>query len=116
MAGSLAAPVLSGLADLWLIYAFALLKGIADSFYYPAYAAILPRIAPVRLLRQSNAVVHTTAELSGFFGPALAGALIKQSLEWVFVASGILIAIFCVVAGLRREVREMRIAENSDSQ
>ena len=76
LSAALAALVLTGLTDLWLIYAFALLKGIADSFYYPAASAMLPRIVPIRLLRQSNAVVHTTAELSGFFGPALAGALI----------------------------------------
>ncbi len=73
---SLAALVLTGLANLWLIYLFALLKGIADSFYYPAHSAILPRIMPVGHLRQSNAVIRTTADMSGFVGPALAGVLI----------------------------------------
>ena len=73
---TLAALVLTDLTSLWLIYLFSLLKGIADSFYYPAHLAILPRIVPTGLLRQSNAVIHTTAELSGFVGPALAGSLI----------------------------------------
>ena len=72
----LAALVLAELADLWLIYALAVLKGVADSFYYPANSAMLPRIVPVGLLRQSNAAVHTTAEISGFIGPTLAGLLI----------------------------------------
>ncbi len=73
LVASLAALVLTELSDLWLIYVFALLKGIADSFYYPAQLAMLPRIVPVELLRQSNAAVRTTTQLSGFIGPSLAG-------------------------------------------
>lgn len=72
----LAVLVLAGVADLWLIFLFAAFKGVADSFYYPGQLAILPRIVPSGLLRQSNAVIHTTTELSGFAGPALAGGLI----------------------------------------
>ena len=81
--GSLAALVLTGLSELWLIYVFALFKGIADSFYYPAQLALLPRIVPVELLRQSNAAVRTTTQLSGFVGPSLAGGLI------VFFSGGV---------------------------
>ena len=77
LVASLAVLVLTDLADLWLIYVFALLKGIADSFYYPAQLAMLPRIVPVQLLRPSNAAVRTTTQLGGFIGPALAGGLIS---------------------------------------
>ena len=76
LVASLAVLVLTELADLWLIYVFALLKGVADSFYYPAQLALLPRVVPVQLLRQSNAAVRTTTQLGGFIGPALAGGLI----------------------------------------
>lgn len=76
LVAALAALVLAGMTDLWLIYVFALLKGIADSFHYPAQMAMLPRIVPVELLRPANAAVHTTTQLSGFIGPALAGGLI----------------------------------------
>ena len=51
-------------------------KGIADAFYYPAQAAILPRIVEDRQLRHANAIIQTTTESSGFVGPMLAGALI----------------------------------------
>ncbi len=73
---SLAILVLTGLTNLWALYLFALLKGVADAFYYPAQAALLPRIVTREQLRQANAVVQTTVELSGFVGPLLAGALI----------------------------------------
>ena len=73
---SLATLILTGLTELWLIYLFALLKGISDSFYYPAQLAIVPSIVPTERLRQSNAVIQTTAELGGLIGPILAGGLI----------------------------------------
>ena len=73
---SLATLILMGLTELWLIYLFALLKGISDSFYYPAQLAIVPSIVPTERLRQSNAVIQTTAELGGLIGPMFAGGLI----------------------------------------
>lgn len=76
LGASLAALILTGQIALWLIYPLALLKGLADALYYPAQGALLPRVVAPGQLRQANAVVHTTFELSGILGPALAGALI----------------------------------------
>ncbi len=72
----LAALVLTGMLNLWLLYLFALAKGIADTFYYPAQAALLPRIVTEKQLRHANVITQTTTESSGFVGPMLAGALI----------------------------------------
>ena len=72
----LAALVLTGMLNLWLLYLFALAKGIADAFYYPAQAALLPRIVTEKQLRHANVITQTTTESSGFAGPMLAGALI----------------------------------------
>ena len=72
----LAALVLTGMLNLWLLYLFALAKGIADAFYYPAQAALLPRIVTAKQLRHANVITQTTTESSGFVGPMLAGALI----------------------------------------
>ena len=74
----LAVFVLTGLVNLWLLYLFALGKGIADAFYYPAQAALLPRIVKDNQLRHANAITQTTTESSGFVGPMLAGALIAS--------------------------------------
>ena len=72
----LATLILTGLVELWLIYFFALLKGISDSFFYPAQMAMVPRVVPTQRLRQANALLQTTAEMGGFIGPMLAGGLI----------------------------------------
>ena len=73
---ALAALILTGSSELWLIYLFALLKGISDSFFYPAQTAMVPRVVPTERLRQYNALIQTTAELGGFIGPMFAGGLI----------------------------------------
>ncbi len=43
----------------------------------------------------------------------VSGALIKLSLERVFMGAGSLIVAFCLVVGLRRDIREMAMAEDS---
>lgn len=45
---------------------------------------------------------------------AASGALIRLSLEWVFVGSGALVVLFCIFVGLRREVHEIRVSEEAD--
>ncbi|MXX24234.1 MAG: MFS transporter [Caldilineaceae bacterium SB0668_bin_21] len=64
----LAALVLTGILNLWLPYLFALAKGIADAFYYPAQAALLPRIVTEKQLRNANVIMQTTTESSGSVG------------------------------------------------
>ena len=76
LGAALAALILTGQIDLWFIYPLALLKGLADALYYPAQGALLPRIVSPSQLRQGNAVVQATFQISGILGPALAGALI----------------------------------------
>ena len=76
LSAGLATLILTGCTELWLIYLFALLKGISDSFYYPAQLAIVPDVVPSERLRQSNAIIQTTADLGGFVGPMFAGGLI----------------------------------------
>src|SRR3954454_14238620 len=67
---------LSGAAQLWMLYAFALVFGIADAFFFPAVTAIVPAVAPGEQLAQANAIVQGTGQLTVFVGPALAGVLI----------------------------------------
>ena len=45
---------------------------------------------------------------------AAAGALMKVRLRWVFIASGRLMALFSIVIGLRREIREIGESKGRD--
>lgn len=72
----LAGVVLAGAAQLWMLYVFALVFGIADAFFFPAQTSIVPALVPSEQLGQANAIVQGTAQFSVFLGPAIAGVLI----------------------------------------
>ncbi len=74
--GALGVMVLGGAAEMWMLYAFALVFGIADAFFYPAQTAIVPDLVSGEQLQQANGVVQATAQLSALVGPALAGLAI----------------------------------------
>ncbi|MFN2166830.1 MAG: MFS transporter [Anaerolineae bacterium] len=67
----------TGVVELWMLYAFALLFGMADAFFYPAQSSIIPRLVGSEHLQTGNAVIQGTAQLSLFVGPVLAGTLIS---------------------------------------
>ncbi|MBW2061535.1 MAG: MFS transporter [Deltaproteobacteria bacterium] len=74
--GLLTGLVLTGRVDLWMLYIFGLSFGVADAFYFPAQASIMPRIVDIEHLLAGNSIVQGTNQLSIAVGPALAGALI----------------------------------------
>jgi MFS family permease len=72
----LALLILTGLIELWMVYAFALLFGLADAFFFPASASIIPQIVEKDDLPAANAIIGGTAQLSLFVGPLVAGLMI----------------------------------------
>ncbi len=76
MVATLAALTLTGVVQLWMIYLFALLFGLADAFFFPAQSSIVPRLIGRDRLQTGNAIIQGTAQLSMFLGPALAGVLV----------------------------------------
>jgi MFS family permease len=73
---ALALLTVTGLLELWMLYSFALLFGLADAFFFPAQSAIIPRLLGADRLQTGNALIQGTAQLSVFLGPVLAGTLI----------------------------------------
>ena len=69
----LALVILAGAAQLWMLYLFALVFGIADAFFYPANTAIVPDLVDGEQLQKANGIVQGTAQLTVLVGPALAG-------------------------------------------
>ncbi len=76
LVATLAALTLGGVIQLWMLYTFALLFGLADAFFFPAQLAMVPKLIGADRLQTGNAIIQGTAQLSMFVGPALAGALI----------------------------------------
>lgn len=72
----LSIAILATIIELWMIYLFALLFGLADAFFYPAASAIVPTLLPRQQLQIGNSITQGTAQLSVFLGPVLAGVVI----------------------------------------
>ena len=78
LTGLLAVLVLTGLIQTWMLFAFALVFGLADAFYYPAQTSIVPQLVSKDQLQAGNVMIQGTATLSIFIGPVLAGAMISR--------------------------------------
>ena len=73
---ALSAVVLAGQAELWMLYAFALVFGVADAFFFPAQTAIVPELVSDTQLPRANGIVQGTAQVSVLVGPVAAGVVI----------------------------------------
>lgn len=74
--GALAALVLAGQLNLWLVYALALGIGLATAFSIPSGMAIMPYAVAREHLAAANGIAMGLRQLSMFAGPLLAGVLI----------------------------------------
>jgi MFS family permease len=72
----LAALVLAGAIQMWMIYLLALGIGLSTAFAYPASSAILPQLVKLDQLRPANAAFMGMRQLSMIGGPVLAGFVI----------------------------------------
>ena len=74
--GGLGLIVLAGMVEQWMLYAFALVFGVADAFFYPAQTSIVPELVESDQLQRANGIVQGTAQASVLIGPVLAGVVI----------------------------------------
>jgi MFS family permease len=77
--GALGAVVVAGVAELWMLYAFALVFGVADAFFFPAQTSIVPELVEPDQLQRANGIVQGTAQAAVLVGPALAGVVIAAA-------------------------------------
>jgi MFS family permease len=68
--------VLAGAAQLWMLYAFALVFGVADAFFFPAQTSIVPELVEPEQLQRANGITQGTTQGSVLIGPAVAGVVI----------------------------------------
>jgi Major Facilitator Superfamily len=76
LVAALALLTVTGLVQLWMLYAFSLLLGLGYAFFLPAQSTIIPRLVSADRLQAGNAIVQGTTQLTLFVGPVVAGVLI----------------------------------------
>ncbi len=78
LTGMMALLVFSGAAQIWMIYVFGLLFGIAAGFAIPAENSIVPGLVEEQDLQAGNSLMMGVTQLAGFVGPTIAGILIGR--------------------------------------
>lgn len=112
-----AVVVLTGTAELWHLFATQLVRGIAQAFFLPASAGLVPQVVSVGKLQQANALLRMPQTGSQILGTALGGILVAAvgsgwalAFDAVTYFASALILLFMRVAGITR-VRERFVPE-----
>ena len=96
--------VLAGLAELWMLYVFALVFGVADAFFFPAQTSIVPQLVEPEQLQRANGIVQGTAQATVLVGPALAGIIIaalgSEAADTTGIGIGLLLDAFTFVISM----------------
>ena len=74
--GAIAALLIGGVAEVWMLAVLAGLTGAAGGFFNPAATGLLPAIVPADRLLEANGVRATAMSGGEIAGPVLAGVLI----------------------------------------
>ena len=77
--GTLAALLLTGRAELWMLIAIAALNGVVSAFYFPASQGIVPQTVPVSLIQQANALLRLAINSMNVFGAAIGGIIVAAT-------------------------------------
>jgi MFS family permease len=77
--GTIAALVLTGAAQLWMLVALSVVHGMVSAISFPAMASVMPQLVPREHLQPANALVSVSRNGLTVLGPTL-GALIVVSI------------------------------------
>lgn len=73
--GTVAALVITGTADLWMLVVLEAVNGTVLAFTFPALNGVVPQVVPRSHLQQANALLSFSSAGMAIVGPALAGVL-----------------------------------------
>jgi MFS family permease len=74
--GLMAALLIAGEAEIWMIAVLAGIAGAASAFFNPAITGVMPAVVSTERLQQANALRGLTEAVGRIAGPALAGVLV----------------------------------------
>ena len=72
----LAALLLSGAAELWMLVALVVVYGAFEAFFRPAAGGLIPQVAGPEHLQQANALMGLAQNAGTVIGPTLGGLLV----------------------------------------
>lgn len=72
--GTMAALLIAGVAEVWMLAALAALAGVGTGFFGPASTGLLPELVPPEKLQQANALRSAAVSAGEIVGPLVAGS------------------------------------------
>jgi len=108
--GAMAALVIAGEAEVWMLAALAGITGGATGFFNPASTGLLPEVVPDEELQPANALRSTAVSASEILGPIVAGAIVAAAgAGWAIAVDAGTFAVSAVsLMMLRPPARERR--------
>jgi MFS family permease len=109
--GTMAALVITGAAEIWMLAALAGVTGAATGFFNPASTGLLPEVVPGDQLQPANALRATAVSASEILGPVMAGVLVAAAgAGWAIAVDAATFAVSAACLTMlrppRREPRE----------
>lgn len=77
--GVMAALLISGAAEVWMLALLAGVSGAATGFFSPASTGLLPEVVPADQLQPANALRASAISVGEILGPAVAGVVIAAA-------------------------------------
>ena len=108
--GTMAALVITGAAEVWMLAALAGVTGAATGFFNPASTGLLPEVVAADDLQPANALRATAVSGSEILGPAVAGLLVAAAgAGWAIAVDAATFAVSALcLSMLRPPAREAR--------
>lgn len=111
--GGMAALLIAGIADVWMLAVLASVTGAATGFFNPASTGLLPEVLPVEQLQSANALRSSVIAVGGIVGPLVAGVVIAAAgAGWAVAVDAVTFALSAACLGLLR-ISARAVAEAS---
>lgn len=102
----LAVIVFMDITELWHLYLFSAFFGTLDSFFHPAFSAIVPRVVDHDKLEAGNAILRGTHELSFLIGSVPAGVIIAMvDTEYAFAVNSVFFVVSAICLSTMRGIK-----------
>jgi predicted MFS family arabinose efflux permease len=106
-----AALLLTGTAQVWMLIVLAAVNGFAGAFFFPASVGIVPQTVSATMLQSANALLRLGLNATNIVGAAIGGVLVAATSPGTAIAvdavtffvGALLIGLMSLPAGLRME-------------
>jgi predicted MFS family arabinose efflux permease len=101
--GTMAALLIAGAAEVWVLALLAGVTGTATGFFSPASTGLLPEVVPAADLQQANALRSSAVSMGQILGPLAAGVLVAAAgAGWAMAADAVTFGVSAVCLAMLR--------------